>query len=230
MGGRRRRRSRASREDEWIEWIRKQVGPAPSQRFPLGIGDDAALWRPPPRSDVVLTVDCQAAGTHFERGWLKPRELGFRAVSSSVSDLAAMAARPGALLVSLLIDERLRPSGFRELYRGICEASSMYSMPVVGGNVARGPLSVTVTALGSVERRGAWVRGDDWAWLCSWVFPDLPLVRYRIARRPPGPLRARTVSHCCAFSVYRLPDRRSLSSYWDPDVNSRLFRDTAGRD
>lgn len=160
MGGRRRRRSRASREDEWIEWIRKQVGPAPSQRFPLGIGDDAALWRPPPRSDIVLTVDCQAAGTHFERGWLKPRELGFRAVSSSVSDLAAMAARPGALLVSLLIDERLRPSGFRELYRGICEASSMYSMPVVGGNVARGPLSVTVTALGSVERRGALLRGD----------------------------------------------------------------------
>ena len=36
----------------------------------------------------------------------------------------------------------------------------MYSMPVVGGNVARGPLSVTVTALGSVERRGALLRGD----------------------------------------------------------------------
>ncbi len=158
-----------SREHAWIEWIQKTQGPLPSARFPVGIGDDAALWRPQARKDLVLTVDTQVEGTHFRRHWLGPGDIGWRAVSASVSDLAAMAASPGCLLIAIHADESLRDGEFRKLYRGILDASKNYSIPVAGGNISRGRLSVTVTALGEVDRGiplcRSGLRPDDEIWV-----------------------------------------------------------------
>lgn len=151
--------SKEHREESRVRWIRKLVGSPPPRTLPLGIGDDAAVWKPPSSREVVLTVDTQAEGTHFKRNWFSARELGRRAVHASVSDLAAMAARPEALLVSLLLEEGTAEDYFRDLYRGIEEAARAVSAPIVGGNVSRGPLSVTVTALGS-GRAGEFCRRD----------------------------------------------------------------------
>ena len=147
------RHRRQNQEEAWIRWIRGLPGAKPRGDSVLGIGDDAALWKLPDSHQLVVTVDTQAEGTHFERDWLSPKDLGRRAVNASISDLAAMAARPLALLVALLLDERTKENYFRELYRGINQASREYSAPVIGGNVSRGPLSITVTALGSGKPR-----------------------------------------------------------------------------
>jgi thiamine-monophosphate kinase len=157
----------SSREDDWIEWIAHHVGRGGRRgRVRLGIGDDAALLSPRPGTQLVLTVDCEAEGTHFQAGWLTPVEMGRRAVSAAVSDLAAMGARPVALLVSLLVDARFETRELRSLYRGIAESARTYGAAIAGGNISRGPFSITVTAVGEVEAgqaclRSGLRRGDE---------------------------------------------------------------------
>src|SRR5688572_2735827 len=113
-------------ELRWIEWIRRLEREGPTSDFPLGIGDDAAIWRPPPGRCAVLTVDAQVEGVHFRREWLSAGEIGARAVTASVSDLAAMAARPVAILVSLCLDAGIAEKELGALHLGIRRAARAY--------------------------------------------------------------------------------------------------------
>src|SRR5205085_7574680 len=62
----------------------------------LGIGDDAAVLRRPPGLDTVVTADLLVEGIDFrlERFEMRPRDLGHKALAVSLSDIAAMGARP----------------------------------------------------------------------------------------------------------------------------------------
>jgi thiamine-monophosphate kinase len=115
----------------------------------LGVGDDAAAWTPPAGHSVVLSVDAQVEGTHFAPGWLTPAEIGRRAVLVAASDLAAMAAEPAGVLASLVLPATLDEASFRELFRGIVDGAGACDLAVLGGNLARGPLSLSITAIGS---------------------------------------------------------------------------------
>jgi len=137
----------------------------------IGIGDDAAVLALGGKR-LVLTVDAQVEHTHFERSFMTLEDVGFRAFQAAASDLAAMGARPLAALSALTL-----PRGFsgRELERltaGQAEAARGCRCPIVGGNVARGPvLSVTTTVLGTaarpLARSGA--RPGDEVWLVGEV-------------------------------------------------------------
>ena len=159
---------RGSVELRRIRWIRDLEGPSPGPRFPLGIGDDAAIWRPTPGSSTLLTVDAQVEGVHWKKGWLTPREIGGRAVAASLSDLAAMAARPACVLASLVLEPGFSDADFRHLYRGIRAAALRHGAPVAGGNLSSGPFSVTITAVGEgdprrlVRRSGAHPGDEIW--------------------------------------------------------------------
>jgi thiamine-monophosphate kinase len=117
----------------------------------------------------VVTVDCQVEGVHFRREWLTLREIGQRAVSTSVSDLAAMAARPVALLVSLMLEKTFSERDFKELHLGIRDAAKRYGARIIGGNLSEGPFALTITALGEgrdarlVRRSGARPGDEIWA-------------------------------------------------------------------
>jgi len=156
-------------EGRRIDWISRLLGPPPDGGLSLGIGDDAAVWKPRRGYRAVLTVDSQSEGTHFLPGWLSPEEIGRRAVSASISDLAAMNARPALVLVSLLLESERTESYFRKLYRGIAAACEDYGALIAGGNISRGPLSITVTCIGEAResditsRDG--LRNDDELWV-----------------------------------------------------------------
>ena len=151
-----------------IRWLRALEDARASRTFPLSIGDDAAIWAPPRGLSVVLTVDAQVEGSHFRREWLSLEKIGERAVTSSVSDLAAMAARPVAILVSLVLEPGMRDAEFRRLYAGIHRAAQSYRTRILGGNLSAGPLSITVTAVGQgrssalIRRSGASVGDEIW--------------------------------------------------------------------
>jgi thiamine-monophosphate kinase len=99
-------------------------------------------------------------GTHFERAWLPPRELGRRAVVVAASDLAAMVAEPHGIVVAISLPLSEPERFFRQLFRGIVEGAHENSLEIFGGNLAVGPLSISITAIGSspenrlVRRRG----------------------------------------------------------------------------
>ncbi len=98
---------------------------------------------------VVVTQDALVEGVHFRLDWLPWRELGFRAAAVNISDLAASAARPEALLVTLAVPGDVDLARVVELYEGLAEAG----VPVRGGDTTRaGSIVLSVTALGRSER------------------------------------------------------------------------------
>ena len=119
----------------------------------LGIGDDAAVLRPQ-LQPLVLSVDAAVEGVHFERSWLSWPQIGARAMTAAVSDLAAMGARPLAALCSL-VAPALTDEAFLALHHGIAQAARDYNCPVIGGNLASGAqLSLSTTVIGTLPGPG----------------------------------------------------------------------------
>jgi len=116
-----------------------------SQRLITGTEHDAALLA----DGFVVTQDALVEGVHFRLDWLTWRELGFRAAAVNISDLAASAARPEALLVTLAAPPRVRVEDVVELYKGLAAAG----VPVRGGDTTSADqILVGVTAVGRSDR------------------------------------------------------------------------------
>ena len=128
-----------------------------------GIGDDAAIMAIPRGDRLVASVDTAIEGHHFRKDWLTAREIGYRAVTAALSDLAAMAAEPLGVLIALSLPSRWMPE-LEELADGIGEAVAAAGTHIAGGNTsAAETLSITTTVLGSVFaplRRDALRDGD----------------------------------------------------------------------
>src|ERR1035437_4226350 len=78
---------------------------APRKRLALGMGDDAALFRPTRGSEIILTCDWFLEGTHFLRDKHPPDSVGWKCLTRAVSDIAAMGGAPRCFLLSLAIPE-----------------------------------------------------------------------------------------------------------------------------
>jgi len=117
-----------------------------------GIGDDAAILDVPAGNRLVASTDATVENVHFRREWLAPSEIGYRAATAALSDLAAMAAVPVAMLVAMSVPERWREQ-LGGIAEGIGDASRSFNAPITGGNLTTGSeLSLTVTVLGYAAR------------------------------------------------------------------------------
>lgn len=115
----------------------------------VGIGDDAAVVRVPRGDALVASVDAAIENRHFRDEWLTPREIGYRAVTAALSDLAAMAAQPLGILVALALPERWSPH-LPAIADGIADAVTAAGTTILGGNLAAAQLlCLTTTVLGS---------------------------------------------------------------------------------
>jgi thiamine-monophosphate kinase len=128
-----------------------------------GIGDDAAILHVPRGDVIVASVDSFVEHRHFQRDWLTPREVGYRSAAAALSDLAAMAASPIALLIAINTPDSWL-ANLPEIADGIGEAAGAVGAHIAGGNLASASeLSITTTVLGAsfrpLRRNGA-VDGD----------------------------------------------------------------------
>jgi thiamine-monophosphate kinase len=135
------------------------------------IGDDAAVVDHT-GGKLVLTVDEQVEGTHFDRALLSFEDVGYRATMAAASDLAAMGARPLAALAAWVLPKDFADADVEHIARGQRQACDELGAKVVGGNLARGPaLSIATTWVGTCEspitRAGA--KPGDGVWLCGAV-------------------------------------------------------------
>lgn len=122
-----------------------------------GVGDDAAVLRIPRGESLVASVDATVESRHFMAGWLSPREIGRRAVIAALSDLAAMAATPTGVMISLIVPDAWL-GDLPELADGIGDAVSETHTHVIGGNLSAGAeFTLNTTVLGHVY--GALTRG-----------------------------------------------------------------------
>jgi thiamine-monophosphate kinase len=117
----------------------------------LGLKDDAARLSPKPGHDLVLTVDALVERVHFLPEDA-PGSIARKALGVNVSDLAAKGADPAGFLLSLALPDDWTENWLAEFAAGLGEASREFSCPLLGGDTvkARGPLTLSVTAVGQV--------------------------------------------------------------------------------
>lgn len=144
-------------EFELIDCLLRELGDvARGGDIVVGPGDDAALVALPARCVAVASIDTLVAGVHFPPD--APADLiGQRALGVSVSDLAAMGAQPQYALIALTLqdDSELWLTRFAA---GVAAAARRLGIKVAGGNLARGPLSVSVSVHGWCESDTALLR------------------------------------------------------------------------
>jgi thiamine-monophosphate kinase len=136
-------------EFDLIDLIRRRTAQARDDVL-LGIGDDAALLRPPRDHDLAVAVDTLVEGVHFPVG-TAPADIGWKALAVNLSDLAAMGAAPAWALLALTLPQADR--GFVEGFAdGFAQLAAPSRLALVGGDTTQGPLSVSVTVHGFVPR------------------------------------------------------------------------------
>ncbi|MDY6943145.1 MAG: thiamine-phosphate kinase [Pseudomonadota bacterium] len=119
----------------------------------VGIGDDAAVVKVPSGYQLVLTMDTLVEGVHFTQG-MAAREIGHKALAVNLSDLAAMAADPAWVLLSLTLPE-LDPQWLDGFTDGFLSLADTFGVELIGGDMSRGGMSLSVTAGGFVPSGGA---------------------------------------------------------------------------
>ncbi len=119
----------------------------------LGIGDDAALLQVPTGHELAVTTDTLVAGRHFAED-AAAEDVGWKSLAVNLSDLAAMGAEPRwfTLALTLRLADPVWLKGFAEGLRASADAAGV---TLVGGDTTQGPLSVTITAMGSLPAKKA---------------------------------------------------------------------------
>lgn len=112
----------------------------------LGIGDDAALLDLPKGTDLVVSVDTIVSGRHFLAG-ADPRAIGHRALAVNLSDMAAMGATPAWATLALTIPDA-DSSWLEKFAAGFLALADAHAVALIGGDMTRGPLTISVQILG----------------------------------------------------------------------------------
>ena len=114
----------------------------------LGIGDDAAVVAVPAGHELVVCTDTLVAGVHFPLE-TDPADIGWKSLAVNLSDLAAMGATPAWATLALTLPSA--DAAFVERFaEGFAELAGHHDVALIGGDTTRGPLSISVTALGYV--------------------------------------------------------------------------------
>jgi thiamine-monophosphate kinase len=133
-------------EFELLAKLRERL-PATGPRVRLGSGDDAAIVVPD--GATATSVDALVDGVHFRRERFAPAQIGAKALSVSLSDLAAMGAGPGEAYVVLGVPDDLDEDGCLELLDGIASVAERTGTTLAGGDVTRAPaLTLATTVVG----------------------------------------------------------------------------------
>jgi thiamine-monophosphate kinase len=129
----------------------------PARKAVLGVGDDCALVQAPPGHVLAITTDMLVAGTHFVPD-TDPRQLGHKALAVNLSDLAAMGAAPEWFTLALALPA-IDEAWLSAFAAGLLTLADQHGIELIGGDTTRGPLTLSVTAAGSVPA-GAALRRD----------------------------------------------------------------------
>ena len=124
-------------EFDFIDALRQRAAAA-GHSLVAGIGDDAAVWRSTPGKETVITSDLLVEDIDFRRTTTPPYLLGHKALAVSLSDIAAMGARPLWSMVSIGVPEDVWQTDFVErLYDGLLDLANRYGVQLIGGDTSR---------------------------------------------------------------------------------------------
>ncbi len=171
---------------------------------------------------LALSTDLSVEGVHFRLGWISPAEAGWRAAAGALSDLAAVAATPVGILVSLGVSEEWPEEHVSELVAGAGEAAASVGATVLGGDLVRSERTIVdVAVLGRLQGEGAAIgRGGARLGEGLWVTgalggPHAALRAWQAGREPERTARERFVR----------PTPRIAEAQWLRDKGARTMID-----
>jgi thiamine-monophosphate kinase len=138
------------------ELVRLLLPLLPSHGLVIGPGeDDAAAWEEVGGGYAVASCDASAEGVHFDLGWQRPEDVGWRGLALALGDLAAKGARPTQALVSLSAPREWELETALGIYRGMAELAGRVGLSLAGGDTteARGGAVLAITVLGRTATR-----------------------------------------------------------------------------
>jgi len=141
-----------------IDWIRQRS--ASHHRLEVGIGDDAAVIDWPEPQKQLVAVDMLVEGVHFDLDQATPEQVGRKALAVNLSDIAAMAGRPVAAVVSFALPRGRATELGQRLYEGLAQLADSLGVALAGGDttVTDGPLVISVTVIGTPGNGGSVLR------------------------------------------------------------------------
>jgi thiamine-monophosphate kinase len=137
-------------EFELLALLRERL-PAAGPQVRLGSGDDAAISVP--GGATATSVDALVEGVHFRRETASLRQIGRKALSTALSDLAAMGAAPGEAYVALGAPGELDEAELLEVAEGLAAVARETGTTIAGGDLTAAPaLTLAVTVVGHSPR------------------------------------------------------------------------------
>jgi thiamine-monophosphate kinase len=188
-----------------------------SAQIEMGIGDDAAVFRPAGAKEKwLVTTDMLLEDVDFRRDWQTPEQLGWRALAVNLSDLAAMGARPRFYTVALGVPAGTGEKWIGAFYRGMAKVGALHKTVLVGGDLSRSPsgIHITIAAIGESRDRKVVYRSSGRSGDILYVTGALGLAAaglrlLELGRRRPGSGAERK-----ALDRQRTPMPRCASGFW----------------
>jgi len=115
-------------------------------------GDDCAVMPKDAKTDLVITTDLLVEDIDFRLDWTRPDFLGHKALAVSLSDVAAMGAKPVWAMLSIGIPENIWKTDFVEkFYQGYMTFAKKFNIELIGGDVSKTPDKIVIDSIAAGE-------------------------------------------------------------------------------
>ena len=119
-----------------------------SNGIDLSVGDDCAILAA--NSKLLISTDTSVVDVHFLKA-MPSDAIAYRAVAVALSDIAAMGGKPVAFNLSLVMPN-FKPDWMKGFRKGLQKISKEFKCPLIGGDLVKGPLQVSVTVIGKPKK------------------------------------------------------------------------------
>lgn len=179
-------------EDAILEKIRQWCKITYGTSTILGVGDDAAVIQPSGRP-LFFCSDLSIENVHFDFAFSSPADVAYKAIVRPLSDLAAMAAQPLGVTISIALPKSWPPvrleKFLEDFYEGAVQCACEFKTPIVGGDLTRAdsPLTIDVAAIGETREHGnIWKRSGAKAGDLAFVTGPLGLAAFALQEMKTG--------------------------------------------
>jgi len=146
-------------EDALVREIARHFPPGSGRRLRLGIGDDAALWKPKPGFATILTSDWFLEDSHFLREKHPPDSVGWKCLARAASDIAAMGGTPRCFLLNLALPGATGGKWLNSFLAGLRRAAKSLDCALAGGDTTRNQrILISVTVIGEIREGQEFLR------------------------------------------------------------------------
>ncbi len=187
-------------ERKLIAQIRRLAHASPIKTIVQGIGDDCAILRPTPGSELLVTTDLCVENVHFRRAWHPPAVVGHRCLTRGLSDIAAMGGEPLACFLSLGLPKESLPKDVPQAWvngflKGLLAQAKRFHIQLAGGDISSAPqITADIVVIGQVpagkaiRRSGA--RPGDRIYVTGSLGGSAAILKQLYAGKPVKPTRS----------------------------------------